>query len=446
MPYHTASEYDPMQRGLGPASTYQPRGFDLGVAFDPGEIILPPMYEEQIEEQEQVPVPDELGFLQGLPGFTYALARQVPSIITDVIPDIIYRAYRRGDIGLENVTMLDRLIAENQAERERVKTMTPEERERDWFTVPFTDIKVKMGQAEETADSIGYSLANMAAILGGRLVGSGIGMLTGPAAPFASPVLRFTLGAAAGIATTQGATKDQFVEMVRDEFLRQKAPDGKITPELQEQWNNLREEINTDANWYGFWEAAPETAGNMLMFGIGKLPIKKGAQKLFLNKLKDTTANRIGKEIALKLGVPTSKLALMLTEESLTEAVTQKKQADLEYKLGMRDAPISYSDALAEVLPMVLTTTPVLGGVVGVPSSIAAKRAEGKAIGEAEAEAEKLIERRMEQLVKNLNLPAEEEEAALENVRLSTGDYIPLLTIFIFNQCDKCRSVRIILD
>ncbi|MBL0717284.1 MAG: hypothetical protein JJV89_04475, partial [Desulfosarcina sp.] len=95
---------------------------------------------------------DPLSFLDGV----WTLAKSIPSLVADVIPSSIGSAIRRGDKELK-VTPIDEWINKNNAERERVKTLTPEQKEQTWFKVPFSDVKITHGNLEDAADSLGYS-------------------------------------------------------------------------------------------------------------------------------------------------------------------------------------------------------------------------------------------------------------------------------------------------
>ncbi|OEU68519.1 MAG: hypothetical protein BBJ57_07515 [Desulfobacterales bacterium PC51MH44] len=312
------------------------------------------------DELEDIEDPGD--FLGGLGIF----AGQMPSMVTDVIPETIGRSIRRGDETIYD-TPLDDWIRENAEEREEAKTLTEEERGEKWFDI--LGVRVTKGHAEDAADSIGYSIVNAAATFGAKALTT---LALAPVlTPIGAKIAGVGAGFAAGTAVSQGATKDQFIEMVKDEWELAHAGE-QMTPELQAQWQDLYNEVENDADWYGFWEAAPETAGNLITLGIAKLPIGKLVGPA-LGKIKGSIANGIGVKIAKTMGVPALKLASMLTEESVTEMVTAKKQADIEFERGFRDKPLSYSEALQEVLPMVITTTPFMGGGIGIATKLAEK-------------------------------------------------------------------------
>jgi len=301
-------------------------------------------------------------------------AGQMPSMVTDVIPETIGRAIRRGDENIVVDSAVDLWIKKNEEEREKAKTLTPEERGKLWFKDPLFGIEVKKGVAEDMADSVGYSLVNMAATFGAKATTAVA--LAPLLSPIGSMIAATAVGFGAGTAVSQGATKDQFVDMVKGEFLKEHEGE-EMTQALQDQWQEVYNEVEGRAEWYGFWEAAPETAGNLLTLGIAKLKPGKLVAPIF-NKLKKKGANTIGRTLAKKLGVPVAKLSAMLTEESLTETITQKKQADVEFETGLRDETISYSEAFKEVWPMVLTTTPVVGGGIAGGAKLAERMAAKK--------------------------------------------------------------------
>ncbi|MCP4153249.1 MAG: hypothetical protein GY757_36295 [bacterium] len=106
-----------------------------------------PLYEEE-EAFDVRPVEEEPDILTQIEDFwrgAKIFGRQLPSMISDVIPETFYTAVRGGPDDLVDKGLLDRWITENKEERERVKTLTPEEREKTWFKIPFTDKKVKFG-------------------------------------------------------------------------------------------------------------------------------------------------------------------------------------------------------------------------------------------------------------------------------------------------------------
>jgi hypothetical protein len=317
---------------------------------------------------------EEGSFLGGLG----VLAQRVPSIATDYVPLTVGEAWRGGRRSILNESAVDRWIEENKRESEASKTLTPEERGKTWFTMPFTGQKVTYGDAEEAAPAIAYSLVNLAASQVGKAIGALAGgaiggAATGPAAPAGAVVGGMAGGILGGVATgsivSGEATKDQFVDTIFKAF---KKTHPEKTEENERLWQEIYKEIESDADWYGFWEAAPETVGNMLTMGIAGLGKKVGAGAAFA-PLKNKVAAEIGESIALKLGIPVAKAGAMLTEEMLTEAFTAMKQSQIDVKYGLREAPLEFPDALVEVAPQTLINTAVMGGVASGASAAKAK-------------------------------------------------------------------------
>ncbi|MEJ5360130.1 MAG: hypothetical protein WHT06_15830, partial [Desulfobacterales bacterium] len=319
------------------------------------------------EAAKQAPADEEGGnFLRGLA----ILAQRVPSIVADYIPETISRAMRGGKRTVEQKTWLDRWIEENRLEGEKASKLQPGEKEKTWFTMPFTGQKVTLGDADDAAKNIAYSVANMIAVIGAGAVG----MLAGPAAGVAS-------GFAAGATFSSQATKDEFLEQLQRAWLQMKGNPKVITPELEREWREILKDVAEDAEWYGFWEAFPETVGNMLTLGIaraGSKTAEKVLTKATLDRIKGQIAKSAGLQVATRLGVPVGKAAAMLTEEALTETWTQYEQAKIEYERGLRDSIPTFSEALSEVLPQVVINTAIMGPLAGGVAKIEERIGKGK--------------------------------------------------------------------
>lgn len=311
---------------------------------------------------------------------------QAYTLFADILPGTIWRGLRGGDDELEE-TWLDRQISQNEAERERRRSLSPEEREVTAFRIPFTDIDVKFGDFEDIADNLGYSLGNAIAMAGSRMATkAALGQIP-YVGKVGSAIIEPAVGAVSATAFTARVTKDQFIDDLKKEWL--KAHKGQIlTPELQRQWKDYYEQIASDATIYGLWEAVPETASNMIGWGIAKFGSGKTAQAVS-GAVKKKLTNKIGKMIAKKLGIPVAKLGAMWTEELITEMITTKKQSELEFARGLREKPLGWIEALKEVAPAVMLSTPLMAaGFKG-----ANKIAEGAAnIGVKEVKEDELVD------------------------------------------------------
>lgn len=312
------------------------------------------------------------------------LAQRAPSIVADYIPETVGRALRGGKKTVADQTWLDRWIEENRLEGEKAKKITPEEEQELWFTMPFTGQKVTLGDADKAAKSIGYSVANMLAMMAGGavggLAGAAAGGATGGPAGAAGGALagRIAGGTVTGTIFSGEATKDEFIDEIQRAWLAARGNPKTITPALEREWQEIYKSIESDADWYGFWEAFPETVGNMLTLGIAGLG-RKAVTAGPLASIKNRIAEQVGKSVAARIGLPVGKAAAMLTEESLTEAWTQYKQAQIEAELGIRDKAPTFEEAFLEVLPQTVINTAVMGPFAAGVSKVAERGAEAKA-------------------------------------------------------------------
>ena len=282
---------------------------------------------------------------------------QAYTLAADIVPGTIYRGIRGGDEELAE-SWIDRQISTNEAERERRRVLTPKEREVTAFRIPFTDIEVKFGDFEDIADNLGYSIGNAIAMFGAKAATKATLGMVPVVGQIGSAIVAPMAGAAAGIAFSARVTKDQFVDDLRTQWM--KAHEGELmTPDLEQEWRDFYQSVAGDATIYGLWEAVPETASNMIGWGIMKMGKGKAAQAASAAIRKKLT-NKVGLMIAKKLGVPVAKLGSMWSEELLTEMVTTKKQSEIEYARGLRDKPLGWLDALKAVAPAVLLSTPLM--------------------------------------------------------------------------------------
>jgi hypothetical protein len=312
------------------------------------------------------------------------LAQRTPSIVADYIPETVGRALRGGKKTVADRTWLDRWIEENRLEGERAKKITPEEEGELWFTMPFTGQKVTLGDADKAAKSIGYSLANMMATMAGGAVGGLAGAAAGTAAGGPAGAVggalagRIAGGTVTGTVFSGEATKDEFLDQIQKSWLAARGNPEVMTPEFEREWQEIYKAAESDADWYGFWEAFPETVGNMLTLGIASLG-KKAAGKGALASIKNRIADSVGKSLAAKIGLPVGKAAAMLTEESLTETWTQYKQSQIEAELGLRERPLTLEESFLEVLPQTVINTAVMGPFAAGASKLAEMGGQAKA-------------------------------------------------------------------
>jgi len=315
------------------------------MVYDPIAEIIARRKKEEQAAAESTRIEDKAGGSTSFLGGIATAVGSVPSGLVDTVPETIARSIRGGE-GIEEDNSLNSYINRQVSESESKKDLTPEQRLETWATIPFTDIDITHGDLEDFGDTLGYSMANMVVSLGtGAAVTAGVTAATGGA----GLIPGIAAGGSAGVAFSQRASKDEFVERMYDDFLASSGGD-ELDDEQKKKWELVRDELNSDANWYGLYEALPETFGSLLMGGIAKVPLKA----LALKPIKNALVKRV-----TSMGI---KLGAMYGEELTTEGVTAMKQSEIEAKRGLRDESLSFGEAVKEVAPMVALLTPAMGG------------------------------------------------------------------------------------
>jgi len=275
----------------------------------------------------------------GLPGFWEdtklagkVIGQGLYSAAVDVLPKTAAEVLRGGDVPLHpEETAAGRMIAEQQKDLERWN-LPPEQAERDLFGI------VKAKDVQAGLQNLGYSAGSMVA---GGLAGGAAGSVI-PGAGNLAGVVAGSVGAGlAGGAVGYRATKDQFVEDIRQRML-------KADPNLsEERWADAKKAIESDAQLYGMWEAVPEAVGSALTWGIIKTPVGKIVENVPFIK------NGIARAAA-SAGV---KLGMDLPVELGTETWTQHEQGAIEAKQGLRENAPTWGEAFGEIGPQTAVTT-----------------------------------------------------------------------------------------
>lgn len=292
-----------------------------------------------------------------------AIGTGVYSAAFDVFPKIMAEAIRGGDITVNDAnTTLDRWIKEQKKDLERWD-MPEHEKNRKLFGI------LKAQDLQSGLQNLGYSAAiGVAGMIPGAKIGAAIGGAlgspTGPGAAATAGIGAIIGGAIGAAATTAPvayrATKDQFLADMLDRALAQK-------PDLtEEEWKGMREALEKDAQAYAFWEAAPETVGNMLSAALIKTPVGTYIKRI------PNIKNAIGRVLA-KAGV---KIGLDIPVEVGTETITGIKQATIETKVGLREEDPTAAETFWEVLPPTLVTTIAGMGMGSAADSVSSIRQE----------------------------------------------------------------------
>lgn len=276
---------------------------------------------------------DEPGFLSRLGNTALAIGEgltMLPGGIVDTVRD----TWHGGDID----------VTDTEAMRER------EERARQQAAY----VQKYQGKAfDGVADamiSMPYSLATMGASLGAGI----------PATMAAGPVVGGTTGMAASGAVAYRASKQNFMENMLAETTKLLGR----TP-TQDEWDRIAQEFDSEATWYGRWEAGPEALSN-----------------LFMAKLLGPLGKRV---FSGGIGNAAKRVAGLYGEEMATETITQMGQGSIEADLGLRDEAPGVLQALGEVAPATFwQTTLMAGGKKGL-DLISRRYGRGQQVEEAPA-------------------------------------------------------------
>ncbi len=280
----------------------------------PPQPMAPQVPQENVESQIKWDrEPEQGGIVGGLKRVAVGVPRAVVYAGETFLRAL--RGVQGGPQGLGDEGKIDEMISGVQKWNEEFHPLSPEEREKPVISTPWTDIN--LGDIDDAMTSIGYSIANMVVSQAGRMAGAAVT----PGGPITKAIGGVATGFAAGTALTGSAMYDQFLDQARDEYLKQ--------PQASEEgWDKLRAELKGDALMYGFWEAAPETAGNLLFAGIMRAG-KAGISKVGIDALKKKVAKSVAAKVMVSTGIGAAKLASGLTEELATETLTQYKQGYL---------------------------------------------------------------------------------------------------------------------
>jgi len=267
------------------------------------------------------------------------LGKRASSILGDFLPAKIGSTIKGKDVKLEDVGAIDKFIARNMKEGATTRTLTPEERKKVVIPLPYVD-DITLGTVEDAAESLAFSLSNLLVTGSAALVGSAIGAGEGSlVSPGVGTAIGAGLGLVGGIASTKRQIENDFLRDMRARFLE--ANPGPITPELKEKWNKTKKLLDKHAEFRGWWEAGPETVGNLLTMGMFRLPVGKAIGAI--PGLKSDTAKLIGSALI--------KTSFAQSTELLGETVTEVKQSEDDAKLGLIKKPLTYNEAFKRVAP-----------------------------------------------------------------------------------------------
>jgi len=194
---------------------------------------------------------------------------------------------------------------------------------------------IKMTDIAQLPQNIAFSLTSMGVGVG---IGAPLVLVPLPGARVAA----YAAGSAASGAVAYSMTTYQIMQQyleVKDAEIRAVSGRG-MTPDEEKK---LKADFESAARKYGLWEAVPEAISNLAFAKILLTPL----------------TNMVGKGAASAI---VQKLVGMYGQEFLTETITQKGQAGIEAKAGLREGPVSWGEAFKEIAPQTFLLTTIMGG------------------------------------------------------------------------------------
>jgi len=194
---------------------------------------------------------------------------------------------------------------------------------------------IKASDIAQLPQNMAFSLTSMGA-------GLGVGVPTALAPVPGARVAAWVAGSAASGAVAYQMTTYQIMQQyleIKDAQMRASTGRG-ITPAEEKK---LKADFDKLAHQYGLWEAVPEAVSNLLFAKLLTTPLTKMA----------------GKNIASQI---LQKVVGMYGQEFITETITQKMQAGIEAKVGMREEGVTWGEAFREIAPQTFLLTTVLAG------------------------------------------------------------------------------------
>jgi len=197
-------------------------------------------------------------------------------------------------------------------------------------------VPIKITDVAALPSNMAYSVVSMGV---GAAVGVPIAAIPLPGARVAAWTLGTVASGKAAYEMTTYQIMQTYLEAANDQSIKDT---GKgIT--LEEE-NELKGIFNFEAMKYGLWEAVPEALSNLAFAKILTVPLTK----------------IVGKGVAGKI---IAKLTGIYGEELLTETITQKGQAEIERRAGLREGgELSWGQALKEIAPQTFLLTTFMAG------------------------------------------------------------------------------------
>ena len=292
-----------------------------------------------LSEEKNIPLRDAMSYeatkynsdiVGGLKTAAQAITKLPKSVATAVL---------QAHQGAEGASVVDRNWTQRfiQDAQTDANKFVQDVYDRHKLTKILPGVPIKITDIAELPQNLAFSITSMGA---GAAAGLPIALIPVPGARAAAWV---TGTAASGKAAYEMATyqiMQQYLEAKNEESIKEK---GRSITEEEE--NRLKKDFNSEATKYGLWEAVPEALSNLAFAKLLTAPLTKIAGK--------TTAGKIVERVSGIYG-----------EELLTETITQKGQAAIEQRAGLREGKggITWGQAFKEVAPQTFLLTTVMAG------------------------------------------------------------------------------------
>lgn len=244
-------------------------------------------------------------------------------------------------------------------------------------------IPIKMTDIAQLPQNIAYSVTSMGA---GLAAGAPIALIPLPGARVAAWMAGTVASGKAAYEMSTYEIMQEYLEAKNEESIQNKGRG--ITAEEE---TRLKKYFNSQAKKYGLWEAVPEALSNLAFAKIITAPLTKIA----------------GKGIASRI---VGKLSGLYGEELITETITQKGQAAIEQRSGLREGKggITWEQAFKEVAPQTFLLTTVMAGAGQSAVSISNK---AKAMLNQEAKEKNLTSEQVKIIRESIDKQAKKLEA-----------------------------------
>ncbi|MBI9113164.1 hypothetical protein, partial [Maridesulfovibrio ferrireducens] len=256
-------------------------------------------------------IPDRSGFLGGVSELGHGIA----DAVRDQFPEDLARIYQGGDVKVNDDSYAQEVIDEQEKDRNS-RILSKQVIQGDGWNESLYQGPASIA----TSATVGTA---------GALAGATVGSVV--------PGVGTAVGAMAGAA---GSTGPAFYRLAKNQFLDEmldvaKQNNVNLTEEV---WEQIKQDIDSEATEMGLWEAGPEAISQGLTAGL----FKGVGGKIFgripgLSKATEAISKRAVSRIGAKLGFE-------IAEEEATEYATYEGQEGIRKDMGLRETDPTLSE------------------------------------------------------------------------------------------------------